>query len=283
MKYKYILRFTSFIFVAFLMMLTSIPAGATASLPRQSQILTSTFTAYALLSNNTVTEENPISYTVDFHTPFASITEVDYYFIFSHDVLDQWEDLQITGDFLGGFGFLNPNPTPQTSRLLTDSCLVHPEVCDAFMDGYSQGTISISLFTGSGSPSVHISSMIIYVYGTTTKDVSIDIKPGSDTNPINTESQGKIPVAILSASDFDAPSMVDKTSLTFGGTGDEESLAFCNNDAEDINGDGLLDLVCHFYTQLVHFNVLHTRYATLKGNTLDGTPIQGQDNVTIVK
>ena len=58
--------------------------------------------------------------------------------------------------------------------------------------------------------------------------IDIDIKPGSHHNTINPKSKGKIPVAILSTEDFDAPSKVDRDSLTFGSTGEEDSLAFCN-------------------------------------------------------
>ncbi len=56
-------------------------------------------------------------------------------------------------------------------------------------------------------------------------------------------------MAILYTAAFDAPSKVDKASLTFGKTGDEESLTFCNKSAEDVNDDGLPDLVRHFNTQ----------------------------------
>jgi hypothetical protein len=111
-------------------------------------------------------------------------------------------------------------------------------------------------------------------------DVDIDIKPGSETNPINTRSKGKIPVAILSTVDFAAPSMVDTISLTFGKTGDEVSLALCNN--EDINADGLADLMCHFYTQFTGFQVGDTE-GILKGQTIDGIPIEGFDSVNILK
>ena len=78
--------------------------------------------------------------------------------------------------------------------------------------------------------------------------VSIDIKPGSYPNSINPKSKGKIPVAILSTEGFDAPNQIVPNSLTFGATGDEASLAFCNPKGKDINGDGSEDLVCHFYT-----------------------------------
>jgi len=109
----------------------------------------------------------------------------------------------------------------------------------------------------------------------------IDIKPGSDPNSINPKSNGKIPVAILSSEKFYAPEMVDKDSLTFGPTGDEDSLAFCNHRGEDINGDGLEDLICHFYTEDTGFLCGDTE-GVLKGITMDGTPIEGKDSVRIV-
>jgi len=111
--------------------------------------------------------------------------------------------------------------------------------------------------------------------------IEIDIKPGSDPNSINPRSQGTVPVAILSNPEFDAPSEVDKASLTFGHTGDEDSLAKCNKSPEDINRDGLLDLVCHFNTQDTGFQCGDTE-GILWGQTVDGLPIRGRDSVRIV-
>jgi hypothetical protein len=113
-------------------------------------------------------------------------------------------------------------------------------------------------------------------------EVAIDIKPGSQSNPIKPKSIGKIPVAILSTPDFDAPSEVDKTSLTFGRTGDELSLVSCNKKGEDVNRDGLLDLVCQFKTKLTGFKFGDTE-GILKGQTLDGVSIEGRDLVRILK
>jgi hypothetical protein len=115
-------------------------------------------------------------------------------------------------------------------------------------------------------------------------EVTIDIKPGSFPNSINPKSKGKIPVAILSSPDCDAPSDVDQASLTFGRTGDEESLAFCSPSPKDVNDDGLYDLVCHFYTQHTGFECGDTE-GILKGQTGaagSGQPIEGTDSVNIV-
>jgi len=106
--------------------------------------------------------------------------------------------------------------------------------------------------------------------------VDIDIKPC-----INPRSQRKIPVAILSTTDFNAPLQVDPNTLTFGRTGDEKSLAFCNTGGEDVNGDGLPDLVCHFTTQLTRFQVGDTA-GVLKGQTVDNILIEGADSIRIV-
>jgi probable HAF family extracellular repeat protein len=113
-------------------------------------------------------------------------------------------------------------------------------------------------------------------------EVTIDIKPGGNSNCINSRNRGKIPVAILSTKDFDAPSQVDKKSLTFGSTGDEESLAFCNRFSRDVDGDGLKDVVCYFSTQSTGFSCADTE-GILRGRTVDDTPIEGSDSIKIVR
>ncbi len=113
--------------------------------------------------------------------------------------------------------------------------------------------------------------------------VSIDIKPGSSrVHTINTKSEGKIPVAILSTDQFNAPKSVDRNSLTFGRTGDERSMAFCNEDPHDVNGDGLPDLICHFSTQLAEFEP-GDLFGILNGKTIDGSSFTAKDSVRIVK
>jgi hypothetical protein len=112
-------------------------------------------------------------------------------------------------------------------------------------------------------------------------EVDIDIKPGSFPNSVNHRGKGKIPVAILSTADFDAPSDVGPDSLTFGPTGDEDSLAFCSPSPEDVDGDGLYDLVCHFFTQSAGF-ACGDEMGVLKGQTVDGVPMEGSDSVRIL-
>lgn len=111
--------------------------------------------------------------------------------------------------------------------------------------------------------------------------LTIDIKPGSDPNTVKLGSGGKIPVAILSTPTFNAPAQIDASSLSFGHFGDETSLAFCNSSGEDVNRDGLPDLVCHFFTAQAGF-VENDAAGTLKGKTKDGIPFVATDSVRII-
>lgn len=69
--------------------------------------------------------------------------------------------------------------------------------------------------------------------------ISIDVKPESDTNPVNLKKKGSLPVALLSDEDFDAAD-VDTDTVTMGGVPSDHC------DLEDVDGDGDDDLVCHF-------------------------------------
>lgn len=117
-------------------------------------------------------------------------------------------------------------------------------------------------------------------------DVALDIKPHSDPNSINSRSRGTIPVAILSSQEFDAPSRVERASLTFGRTGDEASLHYRagrpNCGVEDVNADGRADLVCHFETEETGFAPGDTE-GILGARTIEQVPIEGRDAVRIVR
>jgi hypothetical protein len=79
--------------------------------------------------------------------------------------------------------------------------------------------------------------------------LDIDVKPGSDRNPINPNAEGIIPVAVYSAADFDATTL-DVSTLRFGPGGAE---AAHSGHEEDVDGDGLVDLLVYFPTWAAGF------------------------------
>jgi len=115
-----------------------------------------------------------------------------------------------------------------------------------------------------------------------TTPVDIAIKPPAQAPvALNTGTHGKIPVAILSTSTFDAVAQVNPASLTFGHSGNEASLAGCSPVGEDVNNDGLADLVCQFNTEQTGL-VSGDGTPILKGKTVTGKAIQGSEAIRTV-
>ena len=115
-----------------------------------------------------------------------------------------------------------------------------------------------------------------------TQEVTIDIKPGDPSNTINLRSHGVIPVAILSSASFDAL-QVDPATVRLAGA----AVKVAGNSghflahAEDVNGDGLPDLLCQVYTD--QFTVEEgATTAVLEARTFGGQLLQGEDTITIV-
>jgi len=104
----------------------------------------------------------------------------------------------------------------------------------------------------------------------------IDIRPWSDTNPVNPFSRGVIPVAILGSETFDAET-VDPGTLAFGRNGATPAHA-AGGHAWDVNGDGLTDLLSHYRTQETGIAIGDTE-ACVTGETFDGVPLEGCDHI----
>ena len=110
--------------------------------------------------------------------------------------------------------------------------------------------------------------------------VDIDIKPGDDPNHINPRSRGKTPIAILSTAAFEASAVnpitvrVAGAPVSLGGNGSAASSL------EDVNGDGLLDLVVHVSTQALQ---LTNNLVLLQAITFDGQPLWGSDTIVLAR
>jgi len=115
--------------------------------------------------------------------------------------------------------------------------------------------------------------------------VDVDIKPGSDPNSINLCSNGAVPVAIL-GSDSVHVSDINTDTLRFAEAaakvvGKKDPHSLCS--IEDVNGDFEYDLVCQYVTTDIAGVDGESTSATVNGEFLDGTPLEGSDTISIVK
>jgi hypothetical protein len=156
------------------------------------------------------------------------------------------------------------------------------------------GSPSAPAFTGPGAltgPTTATSTLLNPVVQPPL-EVSIDIKPGSDVNPVNLKSNGVLPVAILTTSiadgdavDFGA-STVDTSTIQFGDTGSGlASVSALRTSLEDVDGDGDLDVIVHFSMRDIKAaGALDADSvdAVLSAKTISGGDIFGSDSLRIV-
>ncbi len=130
-------------------------------------------------------------------------------------------------------------------------------------------------------------------------EISLDIKPQSCPNPINTKSKGVIPVAIMGTDDFDVLD-VEIVSLQLAGVEpihvDVEDVGTpsepfigkesCTEDCNELGPDGFLDLTIKFDKQEVLEALGDVEdgeclILELTGETTDGTSILGEDVIVV--
>ena len=140
------------------------------------------------------------------------------------------------------------------------------------------GTIDLAdIFTGSlqWAPAIQVN------VGPAVEVVDIDLKPGSFPNSINLGSKGTIAVAIFSDGSFDATT-VDPLSVTLAGASVElKGKGTPMASFQDVNGDGLVDLVVHVSTEALELSESDTQ-VELKGKTFGGAGIEGRDSARII-
>ena len=109
----------------------------------------------------------------------------------------------------------------------------------------------------------------------------IDIKPDSYPNSINLGSSSNVPVAIFSTETFDA-TPIDPLTVTLAGASIKlKGKGTPITSFDDLNGDGLLDIIIHVDTAALELS-LGDIIAILEGETYDGVRIRGENPIRIV-
>jgi hypothetical protein len=129
---------------------------------------------------------------------------------------------------------------------------------------------------------VHFDDVKLYERNTTI-EVQVDVRPGTYPNPINRRSRGLLPVAIFSEEGFDA-TRINPSTVTVAGAriASRGQAGECMAHDEDVNGDGLPDLVVQVQTQMLDFEALKDGLARAAGETCDGVQFEGSDEVILV-
>jgi hypothetical protein len=114
-------------------------------------------------------------------------------------------------------------------------------------------------------------------------EVDVDIKPGSDENPVNVKSNGVLPVAVLGNDTLNVTD-INQTTIRLNGTCVPLRCSY-----EDVNDDGYDDLVIKFDAQDVVGCLPESCEdgdivtLTLTAELYDETEIAGSDDVRVLK
>lgn len=178
------------------------------------------------------------------------------------------------------FWNLNPDGTIDTSTILysseflTDTQYIIPDYYH--IGKYALSIEAIDLIGGDIINRTRYYTVTEATEGEVTY-VAIDIKPGSDRNPVNTKSKGVTPVAILGSASFDVLN-VEVNTIRFGPA---TIQAPCYH-IVDTNDDGFEDLVTHIVTADIGLAIVKDEVC-LSGNLNGGELIYGCDSIETVK
>ena len=156
------------------------------------------------------------------------------------------------------------------------------------LGGSAIGTSGVTLpLTGSGIATLFLRQTIFngnefyrlqgltYRFG---PQVDVDI----NRSHINLRSRGKVPVTILSTADFDASAINLDTLTVAGAPVDVRPNGTFAASLQDIDGDGLLDLVVHINIEELQLTDFNTE-ALVEGFTLDGKFFWGTAAMEVVE
>ncbi|MFB3882655.1 MAG: hypothetical protein ACE149_15420 [Armatimonadota bacterium] len=114
--------------------------------------------------------------------------------------------------------------------------------------------------------------------------VEMDVRPDTEPDAVNLSARGVLPVAIFSSAELDA-TQLDPATLVLSGApvalnGGKNAKWMVH--PEDVDGDGLLDLIAQFDNQSLDPAQLQDGVAYLTGATHGGDEIEGQDEIILV-
>jgi len=144
--------------------------------------------------------------------------------------------------------------------------------------GFIKSTITV---TADELNTVVSDSATVLIQSTGLIEIDIEIKPGSDPNCFKSDVIGIIPVAIFGSNSFDV-TLIDTSTIKLDGmaiktTGKENTPL---SSIKDVNGDGFDDLVVKIKDSSGVFDP-GIITATLTGELLNGTLIEGSDSICI--
>ncbi|MEX2142462.1 MAG: cadherin-like domain-containing protein [Pirellulales bacterium] len=104
-------------------------------------------------------------------------------------------------------------------------------------------------------------------------DVLIGVRPGSESNSVNLNSNGRIAVAIFTSATFDATAVNAATVVFAGASAEQWSL-------EDVDGDGDTDLLLQFRTQETNLRAIYEQLLA-EDNDADGILDSNHQQVSV--
>jgi Concanavalin A-like lectin/glucanases superfamily len=211
-------------------------------------------------------------------TPFGSISRFQWTYV-AYVKQGNVYSIYLNNSTTGNVTTLESQVTDTTPNLPTSvmwtmngRLYAEPNGCCQFVGGIDEVRLSdVAL-----SPDQFLVSPVL--------SVTIIIKPPAQAPvPINLKSNGALPVAILSSPSFDAtqvnPATIKLSGASVGSKGDSTGQFACS--AQDVNGDGLPDLVCQLINSELQL-ASNATMVTLTATTFSGQMISGGEAIKIV-
>lgn len=174
-----------------------------------------------------------------------------------------------TGDPSGATVTFAPAASDVTSGLA--SVISSPASGSIFPLGVTTVTHTATDNAGNSSTATHQVTVELVL--------DIDIKPGSDVNPLNLNGNGVVPVAILGSDVLDVAA-INVSTVNING-----STPAHGGHIEDVNDDSIADLVVHLSPSDFGIDTATPGKTvltlTLTGEMNDGAPFSGPDDVRI--